>query len=536
MLLRRAAPAASTCAVAGYVCGSTCSARRSLSTVTSTLPLSSHQCLCAPAASSSHGTPERTVASLDNRRRHSTTSATASFSASDDIPSDVLQRVAGRKQEMLRLLRLAAGHAAAPAEKMEGVFERHCGFVDTKAASTGNERAPSTTAAAWRTAVWRTLQLHCYFTLTVIENGRGGNAKDRVVSVVPFSWASTLCQVATQIPYEGWTEQELLARLRSNWPILKTYTPVWSTRYSGVNSLAQLVYRHFSSILTVTRSAVTGEVLYHRTGHNSVSVTWRASPDASAKTQAPSGAPGANEASAAVQYALHTLGRGHQLPVWTDVDQVAPLLSAQSGLADGRPSTWQEAFAKDAELRGTFQLEGYVRVRAIQDQQRFMAIVDCTSVSSAELRALLRQHPMRGGGVSVKLLLRDGMAPESHEAYAKTCKEALGPSTLIEDVLVDALLEPEHLFAALLEAVATDMARDVASAAQPAECTAVSEDVESEAPEKGGMLLPSSPLTPVPVIVLCGAASREAFAAVVADVPSSKVAITVLTPKPLAHT
>ncbi|CBZ26808.1 conserved hypothetical protein [Leishmania mexicana MHOM/GT/2001/U1103] len=447
----------------------------------------------------------------------------------------MLQRVAGRKQEMLRLLRLAAGHGAAPAEKMESVFERHCGFVDTKAASAGNGLGPSTTAAVWRAAVWRSLQLHCYFTLTGIENGRGGNAKDRVMSVVPFNWTSTLCQVATQIPFEGWTEQELLARLRSNWPILETYAPVWSTRYSGVNSLAQLVHRRFSSILTVTRSAVTGEVLYHRTGYNSVSVTWRASADASAKTQAPSGAPGTNEASAALQYALHTLGRGHQLPVWTDVDQVAPLLPAQSGLADGRPSTWQEAFAKDAELRGTFQLEGYVRVRATQGHQRFMAIVDCTSVSSAELRALLRQHPMRGGGVSVKLLLRNGMAPESHEAYVQTCKEVSGPSTLIEDVLVDALLEPEHLLAALLEAVTTDMARDVASAAKPAKGTAVSEDGESEASEKGGMLLPSSPVTPVPVMVLCGAASREAFAAVVKEVPSSKVAITVLTPEALAH-
>lgn len=142
---------------------------------------------------------------------------------------------------------------------------------------------------------------------------------------------------------------------------------------------------------------------------------------------------------------------------------------------------------------------------------------------------------MRGGGVSVKLLLRNGMAPESHEAYVQTCKEVSGPSTLIEDVLVDALLEPEHLLAALLEAVTTDMARDVASAAKPAKGTAVSEDGESEASEKGGMLLPSSPVTPVPVMVLCGAASREAFAAVVKEVPSSKVAITVLTPEALAH-
>ncbi|GET88295.1 hypothetical protein, conserved [Leishmania tarentolae] len=532
MLLRRATPTVPTSAVAGYVCGATCSARQNVSTVTSTLPLWSHQCLRAPY---SHGSSERTFTDLSTQRRHTTTSAPVRSSASDGIPNDVLHRVTGCKQEMLRLLRLAAGHAAAPVEKVEGVFERHCGFVDTKASNTGSERAPSSTAVVWRAAIWRTLQLHCYFTLTVMERGKGSISRDRVLSVVPFDWASVLCHVSTQIPYEGWGEQELLARLRSNWPILEAYTPVWTTGYSDIDSLAQLVHRHFRSIVTVTRSAVTSEVLYHRTGHNSVSVTWQASLDTSVKAQTWAGAPGAHEASSAVQYALHTLGRGHQLPVWTDVDQVAPLLSAPSGLANGRPATWQEAFAKDAQLRGTFQLEGYVRVRASQSHKRFMFIVDCTSVSNAELKALLRQHPMQGSATIVKLLLRDGMAPDAHEAYVQTCKEAAGPSTLIEDVLVDALLEPEHLLAALLETVETDMSRTVASSAQPAESTAVSEDDESDASEKGGVLLPSSLSTSVPITVFCGAASREAFVAVVEEAPSSKAAVTVLTPEEPAH-
>ncbi|CAJ1024945.1 hypothetical protein Q4I30_003697 [Leishmania utingensis] len=447
----------------------------------------------------------------------------------------MLLRVAGHTQEMLRLLHLAAGHAAVPVEKMEDAFERHFGFVETRGTSTGSERVASTTAAAWRTAVWRTLQLHCYFTQIVVESRSGGNAKNYVLSVVPLDWAAALRRVAALIPYEGWTEKELIARLRSSWPILEKYAPMWSTGYSDVNSFAQLVYRHFSSIVTVTRSAVTDEVLYHRTGQNSVSVTWQASPDASAKPQALAGAPEASEACAAVQHALHTLGRGHQLPVWTDVDQVAPLLSVQSGLADGRPSTWQEAFAKDAELRGAFHLEGYVRVRAIENHQRFMAIVDCTSVSTAEVKALIRQHPVRGGGVSVKLLLRDDMAPESHEAYVRTCTDAAGSSTLVEGVLVDALLEPKHLLAALLETAATDMERNVggATVAQPVESTTVAANTDSEASEEGSASLPFSPSTPMRVMVLCGAASREAFAGVVGEARSSKVAITLLTPEAL---
>ncbi|KAG5479769.1 hypothetical protein LSCM4_05777 [Leishmania orientalis] len=539
MSMRRAVPIASTPGVVRYVLSPACSLHRNTSTVTSTLPLPLLQSLRAPAWSSSHGTLVQVPTNLSTQCRHAATSSPVSSPTGDDIPNDVLQRVAGHKQEMLRLLRLAAGQAAAPVEKMEDVFKRHLGFAETDAASARGERAASTTACGWRTAAWRALRLECYFTPASVGSGSEGNARGCAMSVVPLDWAAALRRVATQIPYEGWTEQELLAYMRRNWPILQKHAPVWSPRYSGVSSFAQLIHRHFSSIVIVTRSAVTGEVLYHRTGHNSVSVTWRASLDASGKSSAPSHAPEASEACAAVQHALHILGRGHQLPVWTDVQEVAPLLSAQSGLADEHPSVWHEAFAKDAELRGTFQLEGYVRVRAAQNDQRFMTIVDCTSVSPAELTALLRQHPMRSGKVSVKLLLRDGMSPELREAYVRACTEAVGPSSLVEDVVVDALLEPGHLLAALLDMVVTGMTHDVASAAasaaQLAESSAAVEDAVPETSE-GDAPLPSSPSAPLPVMVLCGAASREAIAAVVEAVGSPKVAITVLTPEALKQT
>ncbi|KAG5479384.1 hypothetical protein LSCM1_04644 [Leishmania martiniquensis] len=538
MLLRRGASTASTSALVGYVRSSTCSSHRSISAVTSALLMPSHQRFRAPALYSSPSTPVRVSTSLNTQSRHAATSTAASPLTGDEVPKDVLQRVAGRKEVMLRLLRLASGQVAVPVEKMEDVFKRHAGFVETNAASPRGERAPLMTAPEWRTAVWRTLRLECYFTAVGVGSGGEGSARGGAMSVVPLDWAAVVRRAATEIPYEGWAEPELFAYLQRNWPVLQKYAPVWLPRYSGVSSFAQLVHRHFNSMVTATRSAVTGEVLYHRTGYNSVSVTWRASLDAPAKPPAPSRVPEASEACTAVQHALHLLGRGHQLPVWTDVSEVAPLLSAHAGLSDGRPSTWYEAFTKDAELRGTFQLEGFVRVRAAQTPQRLMAIVDCTSVSPAELTALLREHPPPGGSVTVKLLLRDGMAPELHEAYVRTCTEAVGPSTLVEDVPVDALLEPEHVLAALLETVEAGLTPDVASAAtaaaaaRPAESSAAAEDDEPEASE-GGAPLPSS--TPLPVMVLCGAASREAMVAVVEVVRAPKVAITVLTPEALKH-
>ncbi|KAG5505698.1 hypothetical protein JKF63_05033 [Porcisia hertigi] len=520
MFLRRTTPAAtSTRALAGHVCDSPFTVRRRIFTLTSALSPSLDHRLSSSVPSSSRVSPSQAVTPLHTPRRHTATSTTTDSLASDDVPNDVTRRVTGNKQEMLRLLRLAAGHGAVPVAKIEEVFGKHLGFLETKVASAEGGRPLLPTSSLWRSTVWQTLRLHCYFTWIVAEGGSGCNTKGRVRGVVPLDWASVLDHVASRIPYEGWSEPELHACLRGGWPILARYTPAWSTQYSGVDSFAQFVHRHFSRTVTMTRSAVTGEALYHRTGHNSVSVTWRALPDGSSQPQALSGATDGYSACAAVQHALHILGRGHQLPVWTDVDEVAPLLLNNSGLADGRPCTWQETFAKDPELRGAFHLESYVRVRATESHQRLLAIVDCTSLSAADLGALLKQHPMRGGDVTIKLLIRAGIAPESHEAYARTCIEAAGPSALVEDVLVDALLGPEHLLAALLETVAAGRAHNEASpaaAAQPAEGSSV-EDGESPK-SKGGSGPMSS--TQMPVVLFCGTASREAFTAVLEEVRS----------------
>lgn len=494
-----------------------------------------------------------------------------------------MQRIIGQHQTMRRLLRLGAGHSAVPLHSIEEVFERQIGFgFDGTRASPSSTAAtkPAGAAAAVATdklhsvprhllsmAVWRVLQHDCYFarkqtpsstttTAAAADAAAAGDVSGQSLCVVPLSWRGVLERLAAQIPYEGWTEAAVLAHLQSTNPIWVAFPPLWLPAYgSGATSFPAFVRQHFSTVLTITRSAVTGELLFHRAGHNSVAVTWRPS-GAAAGAEAESVAVRPSEVCDAVQHALHTLGRGHQLPLWTDVAAVAPLLPVRTGLSSGSTAAWHAAFVQNAELRGCFRLEAYVRVRASPSWRRWTVVVDSTTLTPAEVTALLTAAAAtaaaeEGGAApptSVQLLRRAGTP---REAYQRACCAAAGPATLVQDVIVDALLEPQHLLAALVESVAAEVAQkrpgETSTAASNGGARARVPDVDGgdvdaaeEEDEAADELpgeeeaVPASPATAVSsattALVLCGASAKAAFAAVLAEVHSPLVTVSLVAP------
>lgn len=376
------------------------------------------------------------------------------------VPAAVLRRIEVGTQDLLRLLRFAAeDRAVVQAGRLEAAFRKQldmAALVQEEADAAG-VRALVGVPAAWMTAVWEALSPHCYATLLPRPAAAAPAAEgDRKgpVGVVVFNWAAALERVAAEVPYEGWTEQQLMTAVAEWQREVEQHPPAWLPHFSGADSLACFVRRHFPHLLVVTRSAVTGAAIFHAAGCNSVSPTWLQSPAAASTAEARR----LSSVCAGLQHALHTLGRGHQLPVWTDAEVVAPLLAAETGLASAEPSAWREVWARHPDLRGAFQLSAYVRVRAVRSAERLLVIVDATSLDApavVSLLAAVTAGAASGAGTSVKLLRRAATPPaEALQALREAVAQAVGPAALVEDVVVDALLEPQHMLGALLDAEA----------------------------------------------------------------------------------
>ncbi|KAL7705587.1 hypothetical protein N2W54_003786 [Lotmaria passim] len=521
----------------------------------SSLALWSPQRFYATATASATNTNGETAATVHQDRQQENVHAESvkqngSEAEVDEVPPVVQQRINSNKLELLRLLRCATEDSAtttAPASKLDAVFRTQLEFADLaqRFAATPSSAAPSSQSrsgvpSSWTAAMWTSLAPHCYFTMvnaapisaphndskTSSQSAFSSRAQTRtadrdrnskqVVCVCPFDWASAVEHLAASLPYEGWSEQQAYTHLRLHHRVLETHTPVWLPRYTQADSLARFLHQHFAALILVTRSAVTGEPILHRVGHNSVAITWTAgkpnpttlsssasslSPSVSAlRTDRPS------VACTALQHALHVLGRGHQLPVWTDASALVPLLSTQSGFTSASPTLWRTAWLRDAALRGCFHIDAYVRLRALPPSSRILWVVDTTTVSLPALQASLekddaafvkRNAPAAGGvGATVKLLVRSQTSASMVQDFHRFFTEQLGASAVVDTVVVDALLEPQHLLGALLEA------ESVAAAAQHARPDS----------DKG------SGVTEAQVRVVCGEASRDVFAETLKDV------------------
>ncbi|KPA78186.1 hypothetical protein ABB37_06352 [Leptomonas pyrrhocoris] len=476
-------------------------------------------------------------------------------SATQDVPAAVQQRISSHKHDLLRLFHYAAEETAAtvPAVRLEAAFRQQLDFPElAKRQTPPGSRVRPVIPQSWMAAVWDTLAPHCYFTsigtttATALPSSDSGSAKDksstssaaantdgvRAAHVCVFNWAAAMAQLAVWLPYEGWSEQQVYTHLRLHHKVVETHSPLWLPRYTGADSLAKFIHDRYSSLIVVTRSAVTGEPIFHRVGRNSVSVTWvpERVPQASSSSPSLSAARRGSLACANVQHALHTLGRGHQLPVWTDAAEIAPLLSVRSGLASASPAAWKTAWLEDAELRGSFHLDSYVRLRAAPSSSRLLIIVDTTtfmadaSVSSSSLLQTFGEalrgcaNPRCGTATSVRLLTRSASPEAAMEPLRAILTDVLGAAAVIEDVVVDALLEPQHVLGALLDAQAA------ADSTRRNNTTGSGKGVGAVEGEAG-----NPPTWETQVLVFCGDASRAAFEETLKDVKPAGMAVTLHT-------
>lgn len=469
------------------------------------------------------------------------------------MPPAVLRRITEGQADLLRLLRCATdGGAAAPAGRLEAAFCKQLdlqGMAQTELVAPGSRVRPAV-PSAWMASIWDALALHCYFTPSVpgtvntTEIGHKDNGAARV-AVAAFDWAAAVCLMASRLPYEGLSEREVGSLLKAHYRSLEARPPLWLPHFSRADSFAQFLHRRFPHVLLVTRSAVTREALIHCVGRNSVSPTWL--PDQGERRGAASSSATPRHLSPAcvgLQYALQIVGRGHQLPVWTDAEAVAPLLPISSGLSTARPSEWREAWLRNSDLRGTFHLDGYVRVRALPTAARLLVIVDATTVDEVMMPVLLgacaevtRLRSEGSANMTVKLLCRATSAGAAMGPLRGTLASSLGASALIDDVVVDQLLEPQHMLGALLDAEVNATA--AVKTEDPPNATSRREETGKDAPAKpfddsfaassssSATVLARSPLQ---VLVMCGDDVRAAFAETLAEAKVEGLDVTLVTP------
>ncbi|KPI89568.1 hypothetical protein ABL78_1336 [Leptomonas seymouri] len=468
-------------------------------------------------------------------------------SPAHEVPAAVLQRISASKHDLLRLFHYATDEktAAVPTGRLEAAFRKQLELQElARQQMSLDSRVQPAVPETWVAAVWDVLAPHCYFHRMSAAAASGSSpsaaSKDdaHAVHVCPFNWAAAVEQLASSLPYEGWSEQQVYAHLRQRHKVMEAHSPLWLPRYTQADSLARFICNRYSNLILLTRSAVTGEPVFHRVGRNSVSVTWAPGGVLRTSTSSLSSAQRSSLACANIQHALHTLGRGHQLPVWTDAAELASLLSTRSGLASADPTAWREAWRQDAELRGAFHLDGYVRLRAAPVLLRRLILVDTTTLVPAasslsplhifgeELRC--RRTAAAGGATSVKLLRRTASPDTVLQSYRRLLEGALGAATVMEDVVVDALLEPHHVLGALLDAEAAAVSSgntrqigaqnmNIGGGGDGGSCV-----VEGDA--EGG------PVPETQVLILCGDASRAAFEETLAGVQRDGMAVTLLTP------
>lgn len=287
--------------------------------------------------------------------------------------------------------------------------------------------------------------------------------------IVSCDWESVLSGIASGLPYEGVTEEDFVSRLRLKCPRLRT--PV-SASLPGSHGLAAWIVQHFPHVLLVTRSAVTREPLYYAARRNNVSGVSVGPPKAAANASASRAEVKAMETVQALQHALHVLGRGKQLPVWTELHDVAPLLPSSVC----PPTDQWMSFLTQPCVQELFDVETTVKVRQSQKQPRTLVIVDATSLSTtAAQQELLQSLDLPKNQYVLKVLRR----PASAEAEPTAASALLDGA---EEVLMDDVLDAEHVVGAIIgsfegshtrkEAAETevDMSSPSTEAGSPASC------------------------------------------------------------------
>jgi hypothetical protein len=564
------ASSTSSCALSA---ATTCAAQVASS---SPLPLSiQRRCVAALSAASATGVvtppaaPSGPASERTNKPTSSNTSAaTATTKTADDVvPTTVLQRVNGSKQELLRLLQHATegGAVSAPVVRVEAMLRQQLGLYELAQCQTSSSSV--TIPPSWMAAVWAALAPHCLLSAAkadasdVARRGRSSSSSSSSstqsaavsVQVVPFDWAAAVESLAARLPYEGWSEMQVYADLHMHHRIIDTHTLVWLPRFTQADSLAHFLHKYFSRVVVVTRSAVTGHPLVHCVGRNSVSVTWSgvsASESAAAMSSSSSSSSAKRTSSAAcdaLQHALHTLGRGHQLPVWSDSTELAPLMSARSGLSTAQPHVWKSAWLQDAQLRRCFHLSGYVRVRATPVSSRLLIIIDATALEGTDdaaastwqwLEEALERPDIAtavaaaGTGTSIKLLTRPSTSPSTLLRIQQLTASTLGggAAVVVDTVVVDALLESHHMLGALLEAeAAAGGGAATTRISKPHVATKTGDDTRGGADDDKDETTGAA-VEAARVFVLCGAASRGVFEETLKEVQRAGLQMTLLTP------
>lgn len=282
---------------------------------------------------------------------------------------------------------------------------------------------------------------------------RSVNCEGHRTLIVPFDWQSAVRAVASELPYEGVTEASFVHRLTSRIPGMPASSAAELASllgYDGLPSLAGWVWAHFSEAVLVTRSATTGEPLYHNRANNGFFPRTTASTVAGLSTQ--------NKACrdvAALQHALHLLGRDKQLPLWTDFYKLAPLLPANVCPAAGE---WQ-SFLSQPHIQSLFEVKADISVRYAGRPTTTHIFVDRTSVSSSEAAAWLAKQrsaeTVREAPPDIKILVRPGGDKANEDSGGgcenTKCQNLSGALRGAEVVVVEPLLDPEHVIGALLD-------------------------------------------------------------------------------------
>lgn len=250
--------------------------------------------------------------------------------------------------------------------------------------------------------------------------------------IVFLDWELVLRDVAASLPFEGVLERAFVDRLRAHCPTDMSEDVVASLVVAPGTTLGHWLHRHFASLVLVTVSAVSGEAIYYDQSRNVVrgATVRRISSDHSA---------GALTV-AALHNALRILGRGKELPVWTNFSDVAPLLPAPA-----RPDAcrWAEFFTQ-RDVADAFEVERRVAVRWAGHYPAICVIVDATSLTGDQSEALLRSLSLPKSSYTMKLMCRN--SPEPHAWWRGRLE--------VEEVPVSAVLDPEHVLGALITSVA----------------------------------------------------------------------------------
>lgn len=412
--------------------------------------------------------------------------------------------------------------------------------------------------AACLAAAWKVISLHCYFSAetsgsaTAVTDHIGGAApltSEFIASlrVVPLDWRAALQNVAKEVPYEGWTEAELMSRLHHQYPVLVKYPLFRPNGFVGTLSAPSLcvgvwVQKNLSSLLLVTRSAVTGQLLYHNASSNGVSVIWQPMGPLTSSTSDMTAPPGDDPLfCAAIQHALHAVGRGKQLPVWTEVGAINPLLPSSLGItaSGGGSAAWQRRYDSSAMLQQLFHLSSYIHIRAAEAVHQTCVVVDTFTLSPAEVKAMAVHHSAfcPKAGFAVKLMMRRAMEKETMRQKRQSYLDAFASSTAVAEVVfVDAPLEPVHMLGAVVELYATGGGASTSSALRSNNSKDVMSATAAPAGPQEGPRVSSDNEKASRMLVMCGESQRGCFEDILKDVATPNVKVILITPQSSSST